>query len=323
MNNLVGKNILFIAPVFHDYYRQIIQALSSFGATVDFFPERKYNILFKVYNHFSHTRLLHAYQEKHYNQILKSIPTTKEYDYLFVIRGYMITSSFLRSFKSRFPKAKRIMYQWDSNKTNPFSSVIQYFDKVLSFDYYDCSKLSLKYLQLFYSDDLIKYNVLSNNKKYDFFFMGTYLPERYNALKKFNHINGQKYRIKNYIYIPKSSLIKERLKGTRLDMDICTTDHLAYDEYLKTLACSRVMVDVSNKKQTGLAMRIIEALSLKVKVATNNKNILNEPYYNPNNITVFNPDNPIIASSFISTPFIGAVPTLSVEQWLDSIFFDK
>ena len=194
------SNILFIAPIFHQYHEKIIQALKAAGANVDFYPERNYGLKFKLLNNISQN-LLTEHQCKYYRNILKKISTSNiEYDCLFVIRGFMMPAEFLIKFKTLFPKAKLLMYQWDSNRTNRFSHLVQYFDKVLSFDFKDSDDFSLEYLPLFYTQDLIPYKKESP-KVYDFFFMGTYLPERYNALVKFKEKYENNYNIKSFIYI--------------------------------------------------------------------------------------------------------------------------
>ena len=313
------SNILFIAPIFHLYHEKIIQALKAAGANVDFYPERDYGLKFKLLNNISQN-LLTEYQCKHYRNILKKISTDNiEYDCLFVIRGFMMPAEFLIKFKTLFPNAKLLMYQWDSNRTNRFSHLVQYFDKVLSFDFKDSDDFSLEYLPLFYTKDLIPYKKESP-KVYDFFFMGTYLPERYNALVKFKEKYENNYNIKSFIYIPKSSWIKEYLKGIKLSKKICHTVPIGREEYLSILSKTRVMVDVSNKAQTGLAMRIIEALSLGVKVATNNNYILKDPLYNINNICIFDADNPVINEDFVLKPFYKVEYTLSIDEWINRLF---
>ncbi len=315
-NTLQGKHILFLAPCFHGYETMIIEKLIRKGAKVDFFPERDYSIKFKLINNLSQ-KLLSRLQAIHYTSIIEKTKN-EQFDFLLVIRGYKITNKFLEEFRSRNPQAKKIMYQWDSNATNPFQHVKDAFDRVLSFDYRDCREMSLEYLPLFHTDDVI---IRDKKGKYesDFFFMGTYIPERYRAVVEFRQRYQNQYKINSYIYIPATSLMKERLKRTSLSLDLVSTVHMPRATYLEMLNETRVMVDVSNKDQTGLAMRIIEAISMKKKIATNNRYILNEPFYNPDNICVFDANNPQIPDSFVNTPFVGEPHTLSLGQWIDEL----
>lgn len=316
--NIEGKKILFIAPIFHDYHRLIVDKLEQMGAVVVLFAERDYSWRFKIVNNFFH-RFLPAMQRAHYYKI-----ATKDFDILFVIRGYMLPVEFIERFKIDNPKSKTVMYQWDSNQTNPFLQVAPFFDIVKSFDYQDCQDIdNVGYLPLFYTDDVAKAaaNAPQEEPVYDFFFMGTYMPERYEGLLKFKKsIKDTGYRLKSYIYIPKTSLKKEQLKGIRLDMSFISTHQMPREEYLSLLNDSRVVVDVSNSRQTGLAMRIIEALASRRKILTVNKFIVNEPFYNPQNIAVLDIDNPILDPEFISSPFQGTAEVLVISDWLSNLF---
>lgn len=311
------KNILFISPCFHGYEHHIINKLTEKNFRVIFYPERKYNLWFKCANHISES-LLNRQQYNHYMNILESIRGIY-FDYLFVIRGYKIPPDFLIKFREINPNCKMIMYQWDSNLTNPFYSVIKYFNIVYSFDFRDCMELSLEYLPLFYTDDICS-SCFSTDFLSDFFFMGTYIPERYYALNIFkNKLKETNYKLNSFIYITRTSLLKEICKGTKLDYSIVSTRHLERKKYLSMLNSTKVMVDVSNNGQTGLAMRIIEALTMRKKVMTSNPYIKDEPFYNSQNISIFDVNNPIINDDFINSPFVGNTDTLSLSKWLDHI----
>lgn len=319
---LTNKKILFIGPVFHDYHLLITSQLKNMGAEVVFCPERTYGPLFKIINNFFNKRLAN-YQRSHYQKIIEEVKTEK-IDYLFVIRGYMMPADFPESFRKLHAGAKLIMYQWDSNKTNPYSHLLKYFDKAYSFDFEDCKKFKeLNYLPLFYSDDVRTLVKPSENFKYDFFFMGWHLPERYNAVIKFKQYaerNG--FKIKAFLYIPVTSYIKEYLKGNKLDLNIVSLKHMSRTEYLDILNKSRVMVDASSNSQTGLAMRVIEALAAGTKVLTNNTRIKEDvKIYDKDYVSFFDEENPVVEASFFQTiPTFNIKNLLSLNEWLTDIF---
>jgi hypothetical protein len=317
---MTGKSILFISPIFHDYHLHIIKQLEKLGANVYFFPERDYSFKFKIINNFFNHNMI-EYQKLHYTKILKNTENVS-FDYLFVIRGYMIDISFIKSFKKMNPKAKTIMYQWDSNKTNNFGHVLDEFDNIFSFDYEDCENFNIHYLPLFYTNDIAEINNKQSIVEYDFFLMGTYIPERYEALIKLkNYLKTTNYTLKSHIYIPVTSLLKEiLLNKAKIDLNIVSTRHLARNEYLKLLLTSKIVVDISNNNQTGMAMRVIEALALGKKVMTSNKNIIKEPFYNANDILIFDTNYPNIPESFVKTDFTGLPNILPINKWLKTIF---
>lgn len=316
------KRILFIGPIFHSYHTAIIRKLEEAGATVSFFPERKYGLLFKAINNFR-KKYLERYQEKHYDKILQQIGTT-QYDVLFVIRGYMLPDNFVRRFKQMNPRAQTIMYQWDSNKSNPFLKQVANFDKVFSFDFDDCDhNPKLKYLPLFYIDDVA--GVARNKtqvKEYDFFFMGWYFPKRYEALMKFKeYADAHNYKLKAFLFIPFTTYVKERLDGKRLDRSVISTRPMKRAEYLENLVKSDVMVDVSNPDQTGLAMRIIEAFACRTKVLTNNYKLQEDKFYSSEYVAFFDEDNPKIDEQFLRIqPTSPPANMYTVKEWLMKMF---
>lgn len=316
--SLQDKRVLFVGPVFHDYHTLIVNKLEAMGAEVEFCPERDYSIWFKLVNNLLHP-FLFLKQALHYRKILQRT-RRQRFDYLFVIRGYGMPPGFVEAFKKRNPSAIAVMYQWDSDRTNPFSGLIPYFDVVRSFDYKDCETFGIPYLPLFYTDDVVEEAAKAHKIKYDFFFMGTYLPERYDAVIRFRDSLPDVSRLKAFIYIPPTALKKEQLRGKTLDPHIVSTCPMARKEYLTTLNESKVVVDVSCSRQTGLSMRIIEALASRRKILTVNEFIKSDPYYDSQNINLFDSERPFVNETFVNTPFYGRVDVLSIEEWLRAAF---
>lgn len=313
---LNNKEIVFIGPVFHDYHEKIQQKLSDLGASVSFYKERNYGLIFKIVNNFFKWKL-QSFQDSHYSNILKK-EKGKHVDYLFIIRGFMISSTFLKNFKIDHPSVKIVMYQWDSNKTNPFAHTLKYIDKAYSFDFEDCEKLPhLDYLPLFYADDIIKTKNIK--KEYNFFFMGWFFQERYEALLRFKQFSiDNNYQVKAFLYLPFSSYIKERLKGNKLDRSVISFRPMSREEYLDCLNKTKVMVDVSSPNQTGMAMRVIEALASNVKLLTNNKNITDSSVFSTSrNIAFFDENSPSVDPFFVDSEFDHKqMSLLSLKDWL-------
>lgn len=321
--NFQNKKILFIGPIFHNYHTLIKEKLEFLGATVNFYPERDYGWKFKVVNNFFKNRLS-GFQKKHYDSILENSGNV-DYDFLFVIRGYMLPDDFVSKFMKLNPKAKTIMYQWDSNEANPFSNVAALFHQVYSFDFKDCNDMPfIKYLPLFYTDDLIPYGQDEQEKEYDFFFMGWCFPERYKAVISFRDFAvGNNYKLKAFLYMPFSSYLKEIFKGNFLDRSIVSFIPMHRDEYLNILSKSKVMVDVSNPRQTGLAMRVIEAIAMNVKVLTNNMNLKQDKLVeNTELFSFFDEKNVYVQHEFIKdkSSISSNNLMLLIELWLNNIF---
>lgn len=319
---LNNKKILFIGPIFHDYHQLIEANLTSLGADVTFFPERNYGLPFKIVNNFFNKKLK-KFQHNHYNQIFKKFDVS-DFDYLFVVRGYMLPAEFLITFKEKNSKVKTIMYQWDSDEANPFSHLLNHFDVKYSFDFEDCRvNSSLNYLPLFFSDDISKaIKIPVKDKKYDFFFMGWYFPERYEAVVKFNDFAiKNNFNAKCFLYLPFTSYIKELIKGKKINTQIVSLKPMDRKEYLNILSNSKVMVDVSNPKQTGLAMRVIEALALNVKILTSNYSIKNDAQiFSEEYIAFLKGNEPTINDSFLISETNSSAKLFPLKDWLINIF---
>lgn len=319
---LNNKNILFIGPVFHDYHLLITENLRSMGGEVTFYPERSYGNVFKLINNFFNNHLK-DYQKKHYNKLFAQIGEQK-FDYLFVVRGYMMPDEFLLKFRQLNPDAKLIMYQWDSERANPFAHLLKYFNDVYSFDFEDCYNYpTLKYIPLFFSNDIKDIITDKSEAKYDFFFMGWFFPERYQAVLKFKQYamaNG--FALKAFLYMPLSSYIKAYLTGEKLDRTVISLKRMKRKEYLSCLRDTRVMVDVSNPNQTGLAMRVIEALASNTKILTNNHKIKDDiAIYNEDAIAFFDESAPIVEKSFLLSKInTKRTELLPLDGWLKLIF---
>ena len=123
-----------------------------------------------------------------------------------------------------------------------------------------------------------------------------------NVILKFkNLIKDRNLSSKLFVYIPFKTYIKEKIKGKKLDMEILSTTPLDRNNYLKLLSSSKVMVDVSNHNQTGLAMRIIEAIGAEKKILTSNKFIINEKFYNESTVQVFSLKDFSLDESFLNS----------------------
>jgi hypothetical protein len=319
--NFKEKKILFIGPKFHNYEIMIKDQLETMGASVDFFAERSYGFDFNIINNFFASSMRN-FQAKHYNEIW-NIAKNNKYDMLFVIRGYMLPISFMKDFKKKNPNSKAIMYQWDSQRTNAFEHLVSSFDVVKTFDFEDSENLKVEYVPLFYTND-IETN-LDNSKvyDYDFFFMGFFFEERYEGVLKFKEFcirNG--YELKSFLYMPFSTRVKYFLKGKKLDRSIVSFKPMVRSQYLHILSKSRIMVDVSNPRQTGLAMRVIESLACNTKVATNNIYFEKDTIISSSGmVCLFDLNNISVQRDFLESKVSqNQKIALSLEEWLNKVF---
>lgn len=271
--NLTGKKILFIAPLFFGYEKLIERKLIQKGADVVFEAECKSVFYCKILNKISRKQAF-WYQKNHYQNILKRL--SNDFDYLFVIHGYQLSAEFILGFRSKNVKARCVMYQWDSEKANPYIHIKKYFDDVFTFDYADSINYEIDYLPLFFADSIYRNsNIPFNNRKIDFLFIASYRRERYEALLTFIPMLAS-YKFEYNLYISFWSYCLEYLKGYKINRKAVSFFSLSFDNYTSLLSNSKIVIDVTPNIQTGLPMRIIEAVGAKSKILTTNLNVMKE-----------------------------------------------
>jgi hypothetical protein len=319
-SQLAGKRILFVGPVFHDYHVLIAEELRRTGATVEFFPERDYGFAFTFVNNFA-PGTMKSFMERHYSDI-NNQTSSQKYDFLFVLRGYMLTDEFLNEFALRNPSAIRLMHQWDSRHNNSFTHLVPRFHRITSFDFQDCMNFpELRYLPNFYLEDVLQH-ASSLRPKFDLSFVGVYMKHRYDAVVRLKQwAKNHNYKFAAHIFIPFRTLVKEKIKGNSFDRSIITSSYLSRNQYLQLLHDSRVIVDVSHTEQTGLPYRVIDAIVAGKKVLTTNQLIKSNAHDFSDLIHVFNADRPDCPRQFIEEPGMQKEPPYpSLPEWIYTIF---
>lgn len=268
MNNSIfaGKRILFVGPVFYSYHTHIVTSLSNMGAQVTFVPERQYT----NFHNLCYKRLfLRAALQKRYFRKVAAEYLDRSYDFLLVIRGFGMPSEFLRFFREKNPNAKCIMYQWDSEKANPYIHLRDQFDWVMTFDPQDAKTFSLKLLHLFYHDGYRKIAESHEEKDYDFLYVSSFKKERYETLVELE-IKLRGFRFYHFMYLPLRSYLKLRLFGYPVRKDLVCFKTMAEADLLKLLARTKCVIDITPNVQTGMPMRIFESLGAHIPVLTTN-----------------------------------------------------
>ena len=328
-SELKGKSILYIGVKFYYYHQQLIDKLSAgYGAQVTYYPERDTSILFGVVNRLAPS-YVGAYQQLYYKKILSHV-VNKRFDYFLVIRGFKMPLWFVKKIKELNPGIKAINYQWDSNHNSPFMNLEPYynivpeFDIKLSFDYKDVQDFAdLKYSPTFYTDEIKE---LAKEHpaiyKYDLFYFGSYLPERYEGLLKFiafaEHNN---YTIKTHFYMPLRYYVIERLKGVKIDWKLIKTFKMSRMSYINNLKKSKVIIDVSNAEQTGMAMRVLDGLGSGKKIITVNKWISSDRAYNANQIAIIDINRIDVPEHFIKgMETIVPNDEFTLDNWIERVF---
>lgn len=198
------------------------------------------------------------------------------------------THEFIRQYAKKYTA-----YLYDSVARNPVSHLLDLFDEVYSFDREDCRNYGFK--------EITNYNYLDgricgNKPEFDLIYLASIddrlqhlpeiTPELFDLnLKPLYLISGKKAWKKNFgkLWSPKKWHSAVRYSKKKI----------GHDEIPGVYCRSRTVLDLVREGQNGLSFRFFEAMALRKKVVTNNANVLNYDFYNPNNILVLTGDKKI------------------------------
>lgn len=320
--NLNNKRILYISQLYFFYDQVLIKKLEELGATVDTFdlnvqsPYSKFATKFKIAD-------FEIYKKDYYNKVLLK----KGFDLVLVRQGHQLKPELYEILKIINPDAKFINFHWDSLKPEVgynYEPLIKYFDKIYSFDYKDCAThKEVSYLPLFYIDEYeaFRKNDTSNaNYQYDILFVGSWRNrERYDLIKLTEKLAKQdQLEFYYYLYFSINSqkeLIKKGIIPRKSKSKLLSTN-----EILQLFSISNTIIDFPSSFQTGLTMRTFETLGAGKKLITTNKNIVSEPFYNPEYINLIDTNNLKIDVDFIknkpSTSITEILKDYSLESYI-------
>lgn len=328
-----GKRILMISANFFGYEREICQKLESFGCEVDYFDERPENDFLTKSLIRVNRKLLAPKNNAYYNNIIEKT-RNRDYDFIFVIKGEVISKDHLVRLRSIHKNAKFILYMWDALSYSPNSKAIKsMFDTVYTFDQNDAARYKdMHFRPLFFIDEYRKSAESKTIQDIDVLFIGTVHTDRFSVLKRIEHqLKEKNLNFYFYHYYPSKKLYYLKWFFNR-DIRKYGKSELKYqklskEEIAQLFNRSRVIIDIERPKQNGLTMRTIEVFGAHKKLITTNESIGDYDLYNPSNIRVIDRHAPVIDSAFIYEEYINpdneTYEKYSLNEWIHEIFFDR
>lgn len=150
---------------------------------------------------------------------------------------------------------------------------------IWSFDESDSEKYALNYHPQIYTTSVSERN---NTREYvyDVLFIGQD-KGRFNEIKKINDALCQA-NMRAYIHMIKDAtgIYNED------DNAFLKVEPVSYEENLSLIKKSKALIDIVQQNQTGLTLRTLEAVFYNKLLVTNNKNIVNYDFYNPDLIFI-------------------------------------
>ena len=144
-----------------------------------------------------------------------------------------------------------------------------------SYDKDDCDKYNMRFNTQFGFLSLCSLQKTKVECTKDLFFIGKD-KGRSSTLQELNDIASKQNLSCDF------RITGNRVKGKN------EAKRMSYEEVIREDSCTNCIVDIVPEEQHGLSLRPIEAIMLDKKLITNNKHIINEPWYRESNVLLIN-----------------------------------
>lgn len=171
-----------------------------------------------------------------------------------------------------------------------------------TFDKNDAQNYFMKYNPQFYFDA----PETDVSPKYDAVYIGASRGRYESIINCYEGLKRQGLNVRFYVKTD-----KPRVKNDEI---VYIKDNIEYEEILQLNKYAKAIVEINQFGQNGLTVRALEALFMRKKLITNNLNVENEKFYNPNNIFILGKDNINTIYEWVNTPFRN-VPTDIIEYY--------
>lgn len=295
------KNVLFISRNFFEYDQRIKLALEANGYNIvqySIFP--KHSIIDKVCKRILKNKFIDLKAKKQQRKMLREIcKSGMKYDIVFLLAGQTMRRDTVEVLRMMNPSSKFIWYIWDNIKRlREFNKIRELFDVIISFDKIDAQQYGIEFLPLFY------FKEIKNKKEYDIGFIGTDHSDRRRILSK---ILEKKFFPNPFFYIYTSKNMEKMYKIVHAHTNLnkyLKTEPLTIDNSADICSKCNVVIDLPFPHQTGLSMRIFEAVGGHSKILTTNPCIKMYDIYDENNVFVIDREEMLLPTEdFFNLPY--------------------
>lgn len=164
--------------------------------------------------------------------------------------------------------------------------------KILTFDKDDVNKYKIYFKNQFCYDQIK--NAGNKKIKYDLYFVGQD-KNRYDYIEKLYSYIHNDVRCNFKIIRDKYSIENHKINFY--------SQEVTFEENIKNIGESKAILEIVQENQSGLTVRALEALISNKKLVTNNKNIINEPFYSAQNIFILGSDDLNTITDFLNSKF--------------------
>ena len=224
------------------------------------------------------------YQSWNYGKWKKVI---RNYDKIIVF-DRIWNYSIIKYIRKKNKNCKLILWCWNKLE-RPIPQEIRDCCEVWSFDELDCEKYNInKNIQFYHPRE----NQI-NEIKQDVYFVGGEKNRGEEIINCVKTLEDKGYKVKCEI-LSNNQSIDSRYRISKLR---------SYNSVIDEILSSKCILDITMKNQSGITLRVLEAIFYSKKLITNNENIKNFPFYCTDNIYVYNGSNAEGIDDFIKTPY--------------------
>jgi hypothetical protein len=309
------KKVLIIAPKHMGYIEKMVHELNKYNnidVTDIHIPKYKYpKLSSKIKNFFLKNELKFEHSEKYINNIISD----QTFDIILVIRPDLLSIKTLEELKSRTKYFKTYFF----DGVNRFKRKLQrapLFDEIFSFEPEDCKEFGFQFITNFIYEEKPEQSIFEPIK-YSVFTISSYNKKRFETLLKVAEL------LKEQNQAHKIIVMNNKIESHNLIEII--KEPITLDETKLLLKQSNCMLDIAPiQKHKGLTFRVFEAMGLHKKIITNNPDIANYDFYNPQNILIINENNIDIPNSFLSSEYQPVPDEIyqkyTIQTWVKTMF---
>ncbi|GGA11989.1 hypothetical protein GCM10010923_23370 [Blastomonas marina] len=307
--------ILFIGIDFHSYPREIRAAGERLGHTVDFHPLEDRSFAAKTAKKLAggiYRKQLDAYHRRIVEQ-----SAGKDYDVVLFIQVHHMAPETVQRLRELHPSARFVLYNWDSLTTHDFTPWLPFFDHAATFDPEDAEALGIAYLPLFAIPTFFEID-RDRPKDFDLYFVGAIgTLHRFDALARL-HAFAEQHGLATHFHLVCSPVMRATLLRKRKPIPGLTGKGIGFDSVIDLLERSRGTFDFANHRQSGYTMRVIENMCAERKIVTENRRILDEPFYREDRFHVVDGHDFSGVPEFLARPIESILDTsqFSIDNWL-------
>lgn len=187
---------------------------------------------------------------------------------------------------------------------NQNKELLHYFTEVYSFSETDSNEYGMKYKHTPYSKAK---NINMSKEKYDVVFLG--------------RVKGREEEILSTKKILENAGITCRFMVFGADSnEIVLKEYMDYETYLGYVLNCKCVLEMNQKGQDACSLRFLEGLFYEKKVITNNINIVNDLYYDKENVFILGENDISVLYEFINGSYkrVCGLEKIEFKNWLQS-----